>query len=87
LFSPSASTDFVIRVSDLIGGSENVDRKYKVRPEIESTDLPIVCFFGKEEVMTLKSNLRKNKNLTIYELPGDHRYNNNLALLSKIIGM
>jgi len=87
LLSPSASNDFVIRLSDMIGESENVNRKYKVGPEIEKTDLPVVCIFGKDEVMSLKSTLKKSKNLTINELPGDHQYEKNLALLLKIIGM
>lgn len=87
LLSPSASTDFVIRLSDMIGESEKINRKYKVEPEIEKIDLPVVCIFGNEEVMSLKNSLRKNKNLTISELPGDHRYNDNFALIVKLIGM
>lgn len=87
LLSPSGSTDFVIRVSDLIGESENVNRKFKVRPEIEKTDLPLICIFGTEETMTLKTSLEKKGNLNIYEVPGDHRYNNDLVLLSKMIGL
>ena len=87
LISPSASSDFVIRLSDMIGESENVNRKYKVKPEIEKVDLPVVCIFGKDEELMLKTNLRQNKNLTIYELPGDHRYNDNYTALIKMIGM
>ena len=87
LLSPSASNDFVIRLSDMMGGNENTNRKYKVGPEIDKTDLPIVCIFGKEEVMTLKNNLMRNKNLIVNELPGDHQYNNNLSLLLKMMGL
>jgi len=87
LISPSASSDFVIRLSDMIGESENINRKYKVKPEIEKTDLPVTCVFGKDEVLTLKTSLRNNKNLTIHELPGDHRYNDDFTALSKMIGL
>jgi type IV secretory pathway VirJ component len=87
LLSPSASTDFVIRLSDLIGSGENLSRKYQVGPEIDKADLPVICIFGKDEEKMLKAGLSKKKNLTIYEVPGDHRYNNNFALLLKIIGM
>jgi type IV secretory pathway VirJ component len=87
LFSPSASSDFVIRLSDMMGGTENVDRKYKVGPEIAKTDLPVVIIFGKDEVMALKNSLPKRRNLTIYEVPGDHRYNNNFPLLLEMIGI
>jgi len=87
LLSPSSSTDFIIRISDMIGKSENRTRRYKVGPEIEKTDLPIVCIFGKEEEMTLKNTLRKKVNLNIYEVPGDHQYNDNLKMILKMIGM
>jgi len=87
LISPSASSDFVIRLSDMIGESENVNRNFKVKPEIEKTDLPVVCIFGKDEELMLKNSLRKSKNLTIHELPGDHRYNDDYNALSKLIGM
>lgn len=86
LISPSASTDFVIRLSDMAGQSENANRKYKVEAEIAKTQLPVICIFGNDEELILKSSLKKNRNLTIHELPGDHRYNNNFSLLSKTIG-
>ena len=87
LISPSASTDFVIRLSDLVGESENLNRRYKVKPEIDQIGLPVVCTFGKEEVKVLKTTLKIRNNLTIIELPGDHRYNNEYTLLVKGIGL
>ncbi len=81
LISPSSSTDFVIRLSDLIGETENMSRRYKVKPEIEQIGLPVACTFGKEETKALKGSLNIKKNLTIIELPGDHRYQNNFLLL------
>ena len=86
LISPSASTDFVIRVSDLVGENENLYRRYKVKPEIDQIGLPVVCTFGKEEVKVLKTTLGSRNNLTTIELPGDHRYNNDYSLLVKGIG-
>jgi len=87
LISPSASSDFVIRLSDMIGENENLDRKFKVMPEIEKTDLPVICIFGNDEKLMLKTTLRKSVNLSIHELPGDHRYNNDFNALSKLIGL
>ncbi len=87
LISPSASSDFVIRLSDMIGNSENVNRKFKVKPEIDKTDLPVICIFGKDEELVLKTSLRESKNLHIYELPGDHRYKDDFSALSKMIGL
>ena len=86
LISPSASTDFVIRLSDLVGETENLNRKYKVKPEIEGIRLPVICTFGKEEVKVMKSGLEIKKNIIINELPGDHRYNFDFSLLVKQIG-
>lgn len=87
LLSPSASTDFLIRLSDMMGGNENINRKYKVGAEIEKVGLPVVCIFGIDEVMSLKNQLEKNKNLIINELPGDHRYNNDFSLVLKMMGL
>jgi len=87
LLSPSASTDFIIRLSDMMGGNENMNRKYKVGHEIEKATLQVVCIFGVDEVMSLKNQLEKSKNLTIIELPGDHRYNNNFSLVFKMMGL
>jgi type IV secretory pathway VirJ component len=87
LLSPSASTDFVIRLGDMIGANENVNRKYKVGPEISKIGLPLVCVFGVDEVMTIKNTFQKTKVHSIFELPGDHQYNQDFGLLLKTIGM
>lgn len=85
LISPSASTDFVIRLSDLVSETENINRKYKVSPQIEQTDMTVVCTFGQEEIKVLRNGLTTKKNLTIISLPGDHRYQYNFSLLVKTI--
>jgi type IV secretory pathway VirJ component len=87
LLSPSSSTDFEIKMSDLMGNSDNKNRRYKVETEIEKTDLPVICIFGKDEEMLLKGSLGKNKKITVNQVPGDHRYNNDPRLILKIIGM
>jgi len=87
LISPSASSDFVIRLSDLVSESENVNRKYKVGPEIDQIILPVVCTFGNDEDKVLKNTLIISKNITINKLPGDHRYNYDFPLLLKTIGI
>ena len=87
LLSPSSSSDFVIRLTDLIGVNESFNRKYLVQPEIEKIGIPVVCIFGQEEIMLLKKNLLKDKNVSIHDLPGDHQYQNNFALLLKTMGL
>ncbi len=87
LISPSASTDFVIKLSDLVSESENVNRKYKVGPEINQVLIPFVCTFGNDEEKALKNTPIKNKDITVKKLPGDHRYNYDFSLLTKTIGL
>ena len=87
LLSPSASSDFVINLSDLIGDSKNTRRKYKVEPELNRTTFPIICVFGMNEDLRLKNTLIKKKSLAIYELPGSHQYKNDTALLIKTIDL
>ena len=79
--------DFAVRLSDMIGESENLDRKFKVKPEIEKTDFPVIYIFGDDEQLMLKTTLVKNKSLTIHELPGYHQYNDNYAAISKMTGL
>ena len=87
LLSPSLSSDFVIRLTDLIGDSKNTKRKYKLGPEINASVIPVVCVFGRKEDLLLKNSLIKKETLTILELPGGHQYNNDPASLVKLIGL
>ncbi len=85
LLSPSASTDFVIRLRDMVGNHDNLDREYKTAPEIEKSALPTICVFGKQEDLILKKRLKEDKHLTIYQIPGDHEYEENYSLLTSLI--
>ena len=81
LISPSASTDFVIRLSDLFGASDGKDRKYRVDHELEKTPSPVFCIFGEEEELILKKELHSNSKISIEELPGAHQFNHETDLL------
>ena len=85
LLSPSASTDFVVRISDLLGFSDNENGKFLVQPEIEKSQLPVVCIFGKKETLLLKKYLKNDDLVSVYELPGHHEYNDNFNEVVKII--
>jgi type IV secretory pathway VirJ component len=87
LISPSSSTDFAIRLEDLISGSDNLSRKYIVRPELTHADLPVICTFGNEEIKELSTNPVQNDRVRIIRLPGDHGYQNNILLLLESIGI
>jgi len=81
LLSPSSSTDFVIRLSDLLAENDNASRKYKIEPEIRKNTLPLRCIFGDEEHLFLKNKLKTMANITVYDLPGNHQYGKNYPLL------
>ncbi len=85
LLSPSANTDFVIRISDLLGIGYDESGKFKVQPEIEKSQLPIICIFGKKESLLLKTTLKNLSKVSIYELPGGHDYDDNSIRLVEII--
>lgn len=86
LLSAAASTDFVVRFSDLLGSSDSRDHKYKVAAELEKSPLPILCIFGSEENLILKKELRPGAMIKIEELPGSHRYNEaSGALVDRIL--
>lgn len=86
LLSPSASTDFVIRVSELISFKDSSAKKYKVAPEIKKTRVRTLCLFGADEDLILKKELNSGDLLKVEELPGSHRYNEGAsALVERII--
>lgn len=85
LLSPSASTDFEVKLSDLMATSDDDARKYKVGSAIEKNKLPMACVFGKDENLLLKTSLAENDSLKIYQLPGGHHYNDDFSLLMDTI--
>ncbi|MCX2585763.1 AcvB/VirJ family lysyl-phosphatidylglycerol hydrolase [Pedobacter sp. MR22-3] len=77
LLSPSSSTDFVVRVSDLIGfGSK--ESKYKTLPELYKHTSTTYCIFGKEEDSEFYKLLKDRKNLNKTLIPGSHKYDNDI---------
>lgn len=81
LLSPSSSTDFVIHVTDLMATSDNAGRKYKIESAITSSSVPTFVLFGKEESLLLKNKLKDGSNVTVFDLPGNHQYQQNYSLL------
>jgi type IV secretory pathway VirJ component len=85
LISPSLSTDFEVKISDLLVSFDDPDRKYKIVPELYKSSIPILCLFGKEEDLKIKNQLKKTDKINVIHLPGSHRYSNNTDNLCKII--
>lgn len=77
LLSPSTSTDFVVRVSDLIGfGSK--EAKYKTMPELYKHTRPVLCIFGKDEDSDFYKLLKDHENLEKVLMPGSHKFDNDI---------
>ncbi len=85
LLSPSYSSDFEVKLSDLIGNGSKVERKYNVQNELTKSTIPILCIFGEEEELYLKKNLEKSSKIKIKNIPGSHRYDNDIELLVNLI--
>lgn len=81
LLSAAASTDFVIRLSDLVGGGDSKDRKYDVGHELCKSSLKTICLFGADEGLILQRELRPGALLKVEELPGSHHYNQASGIL------
>lgn len=72
LLSPYQSTDFRVKLSDLILTGED-NRPFKVSEEVEKITIPIYCFYGVSENPKPLSGIRM-KNFLIGTVPGDHHY-------------
>ncbi|WP_316738900.1 AcvB/VirJ family lysyl-phosphatidylglycerol hydrolase [Pedobacter aquatilis] len=75
--SPSTSTDFVIKLTDMIGfGSK--EAKYKTLPELNKTSIPQYFIFGKDEESDFFKSIPDRKNITKALIPGSHKFNNDI---------
>lgn len=72
LISPSASTDFEVKIWDMLGANQ-IERKYKVANELKHVSAPFVLIFGSEEDSPLK-RLQESSGLSKKYLPGSHHY-------------
>lgn len=73
--SPSTSTDFVIKLTDMIGfGSK--EAKYKTLPELNKVSIPQYFIFGKDEESDFYKSIPDRKNITKTLIPGSHKFNN-----------
>jgi len=73
LLSPYLSTDFKVRLSDLLSDDGDDDRAFKVRDEVEKIAIPVICYYGNTENPKSLADLRM-KNFFMITLPGGHHY-------------
>ncbi|SHN32093.1 AcvB/VirJ family lysyl-phosphatidylglycerol hydrolase [Mucilaginibacter sp. OK098] len=74
LLSPYLSSDFKVRLTDLISTGDD-NRTYKVKDEVEKINIPVYCFYGELENPKPLADIMM-KNFFLNFLPGDHHYQN-----------
>jgi type IV secretory pathway VirJ component len=72
LFSPFASTDFMVHTADLLNLSGD-NKTFKVAPEVQKIRIPVYCFYGEQENPRPLSEIKK-RNFHLTLLSGDHHY-------------
>jgi type IV secretory pathway VirJ component len=85
LLSPGASTDFAIRLIDMVGLGKASVWKYKTGPELNKIAVPVLCVFGDDEDMAFKTNLKESEYIHKITIPGSHHYNSDIGEVSQIV--
>jgi type IV secretory pathway VirJ component len=85
LLSPGLSTGFVTKLSNMLGFSGTNGGKYKVYPQLLGSPAPVLCVFGKDEESDFYSQVKASGKIRKTTVPGSHRYDDNVSLISKII--
>lgn len=81
LISPSSYTDFEIHVMDMLR-SGNAVRSMNIAAEVNRVDVPVICYYGQQELEKPLAALKK-ANLKTVILAGDHHYSNNYIEIVK----
>ena len=75
LMSPDAEAVFEIHVGDWFGSTHH-EGAVPITPEIERTQVPVICVHGADEgADSFCPSLAGKANVTLLELPGAHHYN------------
>ncbi len=82
LLDPSPSTDFEIKLTDMLHFTEVV-RKYDVVKEIQKTSCPTLCVYPLNEQRTIPET--KHPLIRVQKLPGDHRFDHNIPAVAESI--
>jgi type IV secretory pathway VirJ component len=74
LLSPFKTTDFKVSLGDLININSD-DKTYNVEDELNKIEIPVVCYYGEQEIPKPMQILKK-ENISFINLKGGHRYIN-----------
>jgi len=84
LVSPAMTTDYEIRIWDMLGPN-NIQRKYNVKEELKKITTPTLCIFGADEQSRLKEELPKNSVITRKDLTGSHDFEDAYETLANTV--
>jgi type IV secretory pathway VirJ component len=85
LLSPGFSTGFVTKLTNMLGFAGSDSDKYKVYPQLLKSPAPVLCVFGKDEESDFFDALKAGGKINKMKVPGSHRYNDDVQLISKVI--
>jgi type IV secretory pathway VirJ component len=85
LLSPGFSTGFVTKISNMLGMGSTDGEPYKVYPQLLRSPAPVVCVFGKDENSDFYKALKPTAKIKKLLVPGSHKYNDDVKLISKVI--
>lgn len=85
LLSPGFSTGFVTKLTNMLGFSGSDSDPYKVYPQLLRSPAPVLCVFGKDEDSDFFGAIKAGGKIEKMTVPGSHRYNDDVKLISKVI--
>ena len=84
LLSPSSSTDFVIKLTDMMGFG-NKEAKYKTLPEVNKINSQLCFIFGANEDLAMYNAIPSKKNISKIKIPGSHKFDNDIQKVALTI--
>lgn len=84
LLSPSSSTDFVIKLTDMMGFG-NKEAKYKTLPEVNKINSQLCFIFGANEDLAMYNAIPAKKNISKIKIPGSHKFDNDIQKVAQTI--
>ncbi|PYF68867.1 alpha/beta fold hydrolase [Pedobacter nutrimenti] len=85
LLSPGFSTDFVTKISNMLGFGGTNKGKFKTYPELLKSPVPVHCIFGKDEESDFYQAIKTSDKIHKIIIPGSHRYDDNIKQVARAI--
>lgn len=82
LVSPALSTDYEVRIMDMLWANNTVLRKYSIKAELKKFTSPALCIFGTEEDNQLKNELPANPMIHRKDIAGTHDFDDDYEMVA-----